>query len=1194
MKCKLISLLSALLLVSAVQADDTELFVTEISVRTGYQPQILIIFDNSGSMASSVKVKQSYDPDIKYAAEGALHSTWNPDEKAKDPVYWVKGDGIDAAGPPVPSGPSDWNRFEMALLNCEAARKVLFDQGFFTGYLRQYKKSGKTGFWAEFPNNNGLNQDYPIDCYEDIAASDPTNAGQIVDKNALVDAPEGFPVDGKKDGGDFVFWDNSADYVNNTEFGRGEVVTLYLANYLRWYHNEDIALENRSKLDVAKETINEVVSSTLSADFGLEIFNNEQGGRIVRGVYPMDEADRKTLTDTIDSLEAETWTPLCESLYEAYRYFSGGSVWFGNYNTNRFPKRDSSIINSNQYLTPFKDCEGSVYVILVTDGAPTRDTDADNAVRSLPANPVAPTAPTNYYRNYLEPLAEWMYNNDISDKPGFQRSTLYTIGFGDITDNAHTTTLLKRSAEKGGGKYFAAKDPSQLRSKLQSAVIEILKINANITSPGVTASAIDRTEVLDNLYYTLFKPSFNPRWTGNLKKLRLKEGSVVGRDGNAALRDQGGIRDDARTFWTKQTAADGSSVDQGGVVEYFANLDGGRVMLFDKAATGPLFQVYQSSFKDAAQTRAGSEDALAAKMGVSIEQLDAYIKWHAGFDVDDENEDGATSDLRLDLMGDPMHARPAVINYGNEVIDNPDLRILVGTNAGVLHMFEDKGDDVAESWAFYPYDFLQLAQPLRDNVSAVGKQYGFDLSPTIFRLDANNDGRITTSGSGDKVWAFVGMRRGGTGYIALDITDPDSPSVLWQKDVDALEYMGQSWSKPVIGYLAEHKNDKGPRPILFFGAGYDINKDNKVGITPDSAGRGVYLLDAETGEQLMFIGNGENADLILPIEHGMAAELALMDSNFDSFVDRIYAADTGGAIWRIDLPSIEKASGYKFAQLGVDANQETPDMTQARRFFVKPTIVRSFADQITQVDDGDNTVYYSKEVPVDYLIVGTGNVTHPLETSTKDHLYIIEDPSVSIRAVGADVPEVVELTALFDIETGRQQFANADTPEEQWPLLYSYAAYQGCYYSHEGVGEKVTAPASVIDGTVFHYGFTPVSAEANNDNECRPSSGTNILYGNDLCGLEEELISLPAGELPSHDTPPYFPPPPKPPVDDGGEGDGDNGDEGGNDVPCEGDECADQEQPPEDCLLTPAGCVDPGAANFRRVIKVYSVKQEQE
>ncbi len=51
-------------------AEDIELYVGSIDQRTGQKPQVLIIFDNSGSMNGTMTIQSSYDPNGTYSAIG--------------------------------------------------------------------------------------------------------------------------------------------------------------------------------------------------------------------------------------------------------------------------------------------------------------------------------------------------------------------------------------------------------------------------------------------------------------------------------------------------------------------------------------------------------------------------------------------------------------------------------------------------------------------------------------------------------------------------------------------------------------------------------------------------------------------------------------------------------------------------------------------------------------------------------------------------------------------------------------------------------------------------------------------------------------------------------------------------------------------------------------------------------------------
>ena len=77
----------------------------------------------------------------------------------------------------------------------------------------------------------------------------------------------------------------------------------------------------------------------------------------------------------------------------------------------------------------------------------------------------------------------------------------------------------------------------------------------------------------------------------------------------------------------------------------------------------------------------------------------------------------SVTDYRSDIFGDPLHSKPLAVTYTESGIDV--VRLLVGTNAGFLHMFTDHGDNgsedsdnsddrVTENWAFIPEELLNF------------------------------------------------------------------------------------------------------------------------------------------------------------------------------------------------------------------------------------------------------------------------------------------------------------------------------------------------------------------------------------------------------------------------------------------------------------------------------------------------------
>jgi type IV pilus assembly protein PilY1 len=149
----------------------------------------------------------------------------------------------------------------------------------------------------------------------------------------------------------------------------------------------------------------------------------------------------------------------------------------------------------------------------------------------------------------------------------------------------------------------------------------------------------------------------------------------------------------------------------------------------------------------------------------------------------------------------------------------------------------------------FPQFFAQLKQ-LRDNNPQISgsakKPYFVDGSVGIYQLDANNDGKLVAT-DGDKVHLYLTMRRGGPYLIALDVSDPSTPQLLWQSDASSPGYgaLGQTWSTPKVVKIRGNAN-----PVLVMGAGYDAANEDNLPATSDSSGRGILVIDAITGEVL--------------------------------------------------------------------------------------------------------------------------------------------------------------------------------------------------------------------------------------------------------------------------------------------------------------------------------------------------------
>ncbi|ABI40021.1 type IV pilin biogenesis protein, putative [Shewanella sp. MR-4] len=1059
-----------------IHADDTELYLVDSSVKTGKRPQILIIFDNSGSMSTEdTNVVSSYCS----AADQAASNCTYPDGFAtylegysgyisQKGIYWNAG-GIDnTSNAPTPDSPNDSRRFYADNNNCNKAKIALESRGRYTGLLREFKASGQSGKWTALAENEGFNQGQIVDCYQDIIEGDPINPGRYKQGNTYNNFADGYPIDAKAMYTTATDSDAQKDSLDKTDFGKGSPVTLYTAHYLVWYKWVTTTTEGQnsggtgSRLDVAKAAIDSALTDlNIDIDAGLAVFNlnyaaegDADGGRIVSSIKQLTSANQTSLMSLINGMPAQTNTPLCETLYEAHQYFSGGDVTFGNKDANAkgndkidgyVPNSPPSILSTGKYTTPFKKCPDTAYIIYITDGAPTLDHSADAKVLDLTGKAEVAADYSGFEftndkgekeNSYLPALAAYMANNDlvkgVTDATGIdnkQNVRTFTIGFTDGADVA--AKLLEETAFRGGNPrelkngnlvskgYYRAATGLDLIQALDDALKSILSIDSSFTSPSIASNNFDKTQTYNSAYFAMFLPGEGPRWSGNLKKLKVNSaGEIVGPGGDTnAIDSNGNISASTCTYWNVCAAGspDGNKVNSGGVLP-----------------------ILRESLKDRKlKSLSGSNIVNITATSFVSDYSQADLDWLYGVDVDDDNNSGSNTDAREDIMGDPLHSKPLAINFGKKGADL-DVRVLVGTNQGLVHMFKDSDTgsndfnigSVKESWAFIPPELWGNVPKLRQN-PPIGEHsvYGMDLSPVAY-TETNENGEV------NKAWVFLGMRRGGSSYYALDITTPDSPIFKWKIDssTSGLAKLGQSWSEPLVTFIPGHET-----PVLIFGGGL---------ASATGSGEAIYIVDANKGTFIhSFTADGMNS---------VPNKVAVLDSNNDGYTDRIYATDIAGNVWRMDLPTDEESkwSIFKFASISGIA----PDN---RMFFAEPTVAQTQFNNI----HSENGVESYQSIPYDAVAVGTGNRTNPLDIKTNDMFYVFQDRNVVTKQyVGADVPAPLNITNLYNVTSA--------APVSQDENI-AFGEKRGWYYDFPSTGEKSLSASLIFNGKVYFTSFVP-------------------------------------------------------------------------------------------------------------------------
>ncbi len=1058
-------------------ADETEIFRAD-NENSNARPKVLIIFDNSGSMDTLAQRKPTYNPAVTYPTVSGIQS---------GRLYWASGN---SGGPP----PVDTNQWFNASINrCASSFDSLNRTGAYGGSRFGMYSNNQ---WSTLNTTNSTV--VHVDCGDDISDS--------IDNNGP-NQSAGYPRTNAT---------NSNGYGSNRDRSIDDnwsTRRLYSANYMNWWYSPD--LQDRSRMEVAQGVITEIVESNPGIDFGLATFNynnssSTNGGRIIsRIIENMSATQRTNVVNMVGQLSPGGNTPLCESMYEAYRYLSGGDLYFATqkdpYNRDG-PARDTAAERSTgRYISPVGDCQ-YVYVILMTDGEPTQDTSANSLIETLTNKTCAIYGTA---KNCMPELAEYMYNADLDGvaSNGIQRAVTYTIGF------TTAQKLLSDTAAKGGGQYYTADSTEELTSAFQGAITSILSTNASFTSPAVAVDSFTRTESRDDVFYAMFKPTTGTNWPGNIKKLKIR----VGTDGVARLVDSnaveaidsrtGFIKDTAQTYWG--TSADGPSVEAGGVGGLLASRDPDTRVIWTNTGTNGALQAFNTTNLSASAYGLSSAADLYARFDVnSSTEFSNLIAWARGW------TDSTKTARRQWILGDIVYSRPLVLNYGarttNHSASNPDLRVIVGTNAGFLHMFDAANG--AEDWAFFPKELTSIFKQRKDDQLGGNKVWGLDSPVVVYRLDANGDGSIKAT-DGDKMYIFFGLRRGGRAYYGMDVTDPNSPRFLWRigSDSTAMAELGQSWSVPVVTTIPGYTSGGVRQPVLIFGGGYDpVNDDITLSAaeSTDTMGRGVMIVDATTGALVWSVTpaatsavNKQETGFV----HAMAAPPSVFDSDGDGISDRIYIPDVGGNVWRIDMPGSTRpttvALQAKWRVTKLASLADTSGTTRAaimagdRRFMSETDVVRTVANGKA----------------FDAVLLGSGDRTNPKATDNNDRLFMLRDYQTTPYTT--DPPTATQCTATVNPSTDNRcklpitesslynataNLIQVGNTTEVASAKASLRNAMGWYIDLNGVaGQKSLAPATTLRGISFFTTFSPNSV-ATNTNICEPAAGTGRLFALDL------------------------------------------------------------------------------------------------
>lgn len=785
------------------------------------------------------------------------------------------------------------------------------------------------------------------------------------------------------------------------------------------------------------------------------------------------------------------------------------------------------------------DCRKK-FVILVTDGEDTVDSNGTGSAEFYPwgnygnlnvfnADGIAGTHTGQKARNY-----EGILQAKLLGDSGV---TLYVVGVGMLRDDSgmdrpHLKVfrqVLRRMAEQRGtdlsaseyssvasngddtalaaGNTFFSNDAEDLLTALQNAFHSIIVQSRSYTAPVVPAV---RTTDNNRLYQASFLPDNPPEtfWEGHLQSI--------------ALLDNGALTSPPVVHWDA----------------------GNRLTSSNRDYDAEPRNVYTAENVSGTWTRQDFSTVDYTRLAVPESERDALIN------------DIVLRKTQTLRMGDIFHSNPVVVGAPNQFYSDAGFStalcssgscnsfvkehehrqrvIYAGGNDGMLHAFDagiwqtstksyDNGTG-EELFAYVPNVLLDDLNNKMKVTSTSVHPYLVDGSPTAADvwLDENGDNAILSS-----EWKTVlisGLRKGGRGLFALDVTTPpnrsnpnssqvvanDYTKPLWEITDADIPALGYTWSKPVVGkVLLDDNGVAKPRWVAFVGGGYatsptltanSVAKASSISVTstegfPGSGtlviGTDIAVYTGKTATSFTGIPASGNKDDVLEAHTAGESLLSPLGRGF-------YVIDIllGKVLWRLE-PVSNSAMRYPFPStpVGVDTdgngyveyvyNVDTGG--QLWRFdFDAPGTYDSSSKTVTAGWSGkrifapssppEEPFFHDLDVAVDYALnrwiyFGSGDREDPMGTGT-GRLYAIRDGNPSSPYNDADLANFTSLLS----ESDQAMFGTMGKTNNGW------------FMGMPNTNEKILARPVVFNDQLFFTSFEPTM------NLCG-GGGVSRLYG---------------------------------------------------------------------------------------------------
>lgn len=492
----------------------------------------------------------------------------------------------------------------------------------------------------------------------------------------------------------------------------------------------------------------------------------------------------------------------------------------------------------------------------------------------------------------------------------------YVVALGDTVANANALAVMNAMANAGGtGSALLANNATSFQNAINSITDSI---TAKVGSSAAVSVANAHVTSTDNASYA---SSYNSgTWAGDLNAYAIDVTTGIPQ---------------TTSLWTA-----GSAQDQ---LDLISPTNRKIATSTDTAGSIGGLQFQPTTATTTTKLSASQQTLLNTPTTTDGAVVLAYLRG------DRSGETAGTYRVRAHLLGDTVNAEPLVVrapsaNYADtgyqgstttfkEANATRTRIVYQGANDGMLHAFDAATG--AEAWAYVP----NLVMANLNNLSSKAgftHQYRVDGTPVSGDVDFKN---CCTTGSGND-WHTIlvgGLGKGGRGYYALDVTNPNAANeaavaskALWEFPNSVTNTANRNAAKLNTGYTFGKPiivKTKANGWVVLVTSGYN-NGTN----TGDSGGDGLghlFVLNPKTGDLIKDIPTIGCTTTPATTPCGLAQISAYVENaDLDNTTDFVYGGDLMGNVWRFDFSgnSVSSWNVSKFAVLK-DVNGATQPIT---------------------------------------------------------------------------------------------------------------------------------------------------------------------------------------------------------------------------------------------------------------------------